>query len=310
MALQSSGAISISQIKTELTSSSNSLRTLSAAAGFSTPDAMSEFYGYTSSLPPTVDTFAMGYIEETSITCFGEVYSDNGATITERGFYFGTSTNMTSNPKYTVSGFVGYYLLTRNGLSPNTTYRCWAYATNASGTTYGAMVTATTYQVYNPTWASMYTSAQGVFYGESPNGETQTHDVSYEAFYRNPYSGGYVQYYARSYNESTTGIYKVLYFNGGSRFEGSPGGTAAVNTRNYVRLLYNANPYGLQGGSVSYNYIFMNPASGSFSNFSISGNGGNLNDQSTGSTGYLSAYTFNTYTGLTPLQLDSYFDYA
>jgi hypothetical protein len=46
MALQSSGAISISQIKSELGSSSNSLRTLSAAAGKSTPDAMSEFYGY------------------------------------------------------------------------------------------------------------------------------------------------------------------------------------------------------------------------------------------------------------------------
>lgn len=46
MALQTSGAISISDIKTELGSSSNSLRTLSAAAGFSTPDAMSEFYGY------------------------------------------------------------------------------------------------------------------------------------------------------------------------------------------------------------------------------------------------------------------------
>ena len=46
MALQSSGAIKISEIKAELGSSSNSLRTLSAAAGFSTPDAMSEFYGY------------------------------------------------------------------------------------------------------------------------------------------------------------------------------------------------------------------------------------------------------------------------
>ncbi len=48
MALQSSGAIKISEIKAELGSSSNSLRTLSAAAGFSTPDAMSEFYGYAS----------------------------------------------------------------------------------------------------------------------------------------------------------------------------------------------------------------------------------------------------------------------
>ena len=46
MASQSSGAIKISEIKAELGSSSNSLRTLSAAVGFSTPDAMSEFYGY------------------------------------------------------------------------------------------------------------------------------------------------------------------------------------------------------------------------------------------------------------------------
>lgn len=46
MALQSSGAISISQIKTELSSASNSLRTLSSLANKSTPDAMSEFYGY------------------------------------------------------------------------------------------------------------------------------------------------------------------------------------------------------------------------------------------------------------------------
>ena len=49
MALQSSGAISINDIKTELGSDSTSLRTLSSLAGKSTPDAMSEFYGY--SLP-------------------------------------------------------------------------------------------------------------------------------------------------------------------------------------------------------------------------------------------------------------------
>ena len=46
MALPSSGSLSISAIKTELGSSSNSLRTLSGLAGFSTPDAISEFYGY------------------------------------------------------------------------------------------------------------------------------------------------------------------------------------------------------------------------------------------------------------------------
>ena len=52
MALQSSGAISISQIKSELGSASNSLRTLSSQAGKSTPDSMSEFYGYSSYSPP------------------------------------------------------------------------------------------------------------------------------------------------------------------------------------------------------------------------------------------------------------------
>ena len=48
MALQSSGAISINDIKTELGSASGSLRALSSLAGFSTPDAMGEFYGFSS----------------------------------------------------------------------------------------------------------------------------------------------------------------------------------------------------------------------------------------------------------------------
>lgn len=54
MALQTSGPISISNIKAELGSTSNSLRALSAAAGKSTPDAMSEFYGFTAYTPPSL----------------------------------------------------------------------------------------------------------------------------------------------------------------------------------------------------------------------------------------------------------------
>ena len=53
MALPSSGPLSIGDIRTELGSSSGSLRTLSAAAGKSTPDAISEFYGYPPSPVPT-----------------------------------------------------------------------------------------------------------------------------------------------------------------------------------------------------------------------------------------------------------------
>jgi len=61
MALQTSGAISISQIKAELGSSSNSLRDLSAAAGKSSPDAMSEFYGYSAAPPPPPTVYYDSY---------------------------------------------------------------------------------------------------------------------------------------------------------------------------------------------------------------------------------------------------------
>jgi hypothetical protein len=58
MALQSSGAISISQIRNEQVNyggfgSTYSLRALSSNAGKGTPDAMSEFYGYSAQPSPT-----------------------------------------------------------------------------------------------------------------------------------------------------------------------------------------------------------------------------------------------------------------
>lgn len=53
MALQSSGQISISDIKTELGSSSGSLTTLSTTAGKTAPHGMKEFYGYSASEPST-----------------------------------------------------------------------------------------------------------------------------------------------------------------------------------------------------------------------------------------------------------------
>ena len=51
MALPSSGALSIDDIRTEVGSTSGSLATLSAAVGFTTPHKISDFYGYASSTP-------------------------------------------------------------------------------------------------------------------------------------------------------------------------------------------------------------------------------------------------------------------
>lgn len=69
MALQSSGAISISQIHNELGSSSYSLRTLSAAAGFGTPDAMSEFYGYSNT-----HTVYINFYYPNNVGCYNFYY--------------------------------------------------------------------------------------------------------------------------------------------------------------------------------------------------------------------------------------------
>ena len=71
MALPSSGTLSLNDIRVELglAQSNVSLRSMSNTAGFSTPDAVSEFYGY----PPTPGyrTFAIVNFSTTS----GEVCS-------------------------------------------------------------------------------------------------------------------------------------------------------------------------------------------------------------------------------------------
>lgn len=83
MALQTSGSISISQIKAEVGGTSSSLRSLSNTAGKSAPDGMQEFYGYSGA--PTYNynsnmqvgsgqyysSIAYGYANNSSIHVFG-----------------------------------------------------------------------------------------------------------------------------------------------------------------------------------------------------------------------------------------------
>ena len=144
MALQSSGAISINDIRTELGETTGSLRSLSATAGFSSPDAISEFYGYSAATGPSVTTNAATSVTVTSVTLNGNVTSDGGSTVTARGFYFGTNSNATSNPTYGSGSGTGAFSLNRTGLVGSTTYYFAAYATNASGTTVGSTLSFTT----------------------------------------------------------------------------------------------------------------------------------------------------------------------
>ena len=73
----------------------------------------------------------------------GNVTSDGGGSVTERGFAYGTSASpLISDNKVAVGNGTGSFSGTTSALA-NGTYYFRAYATNATGTTYGSDVTVT-----------------------------------------------------------------------------------------------------------------------------------------------------------------------
>ena len=148
MALQTSGPIALFlEIRAEeitktpgLSATDFGLREVSSAAGFTEPDLMSEFYGY-SSVTPIVWTAAPVEISKNDISINirqnANTYNTGNGTITSKGFYYGTSTNINSATKVQVNTANNTAEFTRNftGLSGGTTYRFWAYAINDAGET-------------------------------------------------------------------------------------------------------------------------------------------------------------------------------
>ncbi len=61
-----------------------------------------------------------------------------GATVTERGIYYSTSSNAhTAGAKVAIGNVSGIFSTTLTGLTNGTQYFITAYATNSAGTTYG-----------------------------------------------------------------------------------------------------------------------------------------------------------------------------
>ena len=85
---------------------------------------------------PTVQTREATNIAGSSATLVGNVISDSGATVTERGFVYGTSADNLSQNVQSGSG-TGSFTKVITELSPETTYFYKAYATNSEGTSYG-----------------------------------------------------------------------------------------------------------------------------------------------------------------------------
>lgn len=93
-----------------------------------------------------------------SVKLGGNVSSDGGAVVTERGICYGITQNPSiANNKVVMGNGTGTFSNTITGLTENTTYYAKAYATNSVGTSYGEIVSFSTLIEGrpNPNWVTV-----------------------------------------------------------------------------------------------------------------------------------------------------------
>jgi hypothetical protein len=94
---------------------------------------------------PTVTTTAINSITSTTALGGGNVTVGGGATVSARGICWSSSANPVVTGPHTTDGTgTGVFTSSITGLTPNTVYYVRAYATNSSGTSYGAELNFTT----------------------------------------------------------------------------------------------------------------------------------------------------------------------
>ena len=95
---------------------------------------------------PEVSTVEVSNVTSTTATCMGNVASDGGLELTDRGVCWSLSANPTMIDSHAVAmdATLGVFEVAMTGLTPNKTYHVRAYATNAKGTAYGNDLTFTT----------------------------------------------------------------------------------------------------------------------------------------------------------------------
>lgn len=189
---------------------------------------------------PVLTTAEASEITQTTATSGGDISSDGGSQVTDRGICWSTDENPTTDLITKISNGTGTGSFTGNltGLTPGTRYYIRAYATNSLGTSYGqqvsfnALATVTDIQgniykvvkIGNQTWM-----AENLRYLPSVSGsESGSKTVPY--YYVYGYNGTDVNE-AKATNNYTT--YGVLYnwpaaMNGAASSQASPSGVQGV----------------------------------------------------------------------------------
>jgi pectin methylesterase-like acyl-CoA thioesterase len=114
-----------------------------AAAGWAKLVAINNLKIYGSTIgvtadPPTVNTAVLSYLSTTFVTCGGNIPSDGGALVTQRGVVYDTVAGATTDVHKTSDGTgSGSFVSHVTGLTPGETYYLRAYAINVADTSYG-----------------------------------------------------------------------------------------------------------------------------------------------------------------------------
>jgi hypothetical protein len=136
----------------------------------------------TSVSTPTVTTTSASSIAATTAVLGGNVTSNGGASVTERGIVWGTSANpTTANNKVTNGSGNGVFSASIGSLPASTTIHFRAYAVNSQGTSYGANSSFTTL-------ANTATISAKVFLEGSYNGSVLNTGINGNIPLTQPYS--------------------------------------------------------------------------------------------------------------------------
>ena len=163
----------------------------------------------------------------------GIVTSSGGASVTDRGVFWGTSQNpVTTGTKLQIGSGTGEFSTDLAGLESNTVYYVTAYATNSVGTSYGEEVSFTTYPSTVPELTTTAVSGitqttatsggnisndggadvtvRGVCWGTSPNptiADNYTSDGAGTGIFSSNLSGLTIntRYYVRAYATNSIG---------------------------------------------------------------------------------------------------------
>jgi hypothetical protein len=239
MAVPSSGELKLRadialEVDGDATGTNVSLGTLSNDAGFTEPDNMSEFYGYSSVTAPSVSTEAASSVTASSMQLNGNVTAENGATVTDRGFYFGTDSNYANNTKTSAGSGLGTYNLSQTSLTHSTTYYITAYAVNSAGEGVGVTIGQATNVAAAPTvTANPSFSSVGVS------------SMTTSASYSNPdgLSVTYKVYFGTSSNYASNTLYTIT-TNTNTSYSPSKNFTGLnASTTYYARFVAQASGY-------------------------------------------------------------------